>query len=622
MGKYVSKKPTPFWTPASVRVAALLWAPDGRHPDPAAGAPVAAAVVGAARERARVERETVGKRAAASSAGGLAKKRAELESGLAERAGDETAQHEFEERVLRKEHKSAALCAHKKEKADAGMRSRKLRIYPTLAQKAIIADWLEATRITKNVIVEQINESHNYEISHLRQRVTLADGPTHHDHLPARLRSVPRDVIDQAIRDCAKDCTTRLAQLKAATRRRVYRTHFRAMRIRGDDELVRKEHKVIEAEIKREVGRIKATWKFAFRNKHEPRESMMLSRRFLNRTRPEPKTRGFAELFGGPTNRMVMVTEADVRDAATGARIGSGLPVEFYSDCRLVHEKATGTYFMCVPNAMSVHITAPRPRVPVVISIDPGVRTFATCYNPTAGTFTEHGRSGPFEAVGRTTRTTTTRWKADCRTWGVGASITFLKRKAARVEVRAAADRAKAERAAARPGAPELEHRAAVRERRKLVRKARRKRRAAARIRKRSRDLVADMHWRLAVELCRTADLILLPDFRPSNKVPKVDPTGRLRRLGKNTVTRMLGQAHAMFKARLQSKAEEYGVRVEIVREDYTSKTCGTCGHIWNDLHSQHVFRCPTCGWTLGRDMNGARNVLIRHIADSGLRIN
>jgi transposase len=267
----------------------------------------------------------------------------------------------------------------------------------------------------------------------------------------------------------------------------------------------------------------------------------------------------------------------------------------------------------------------PRPGVPVVISIDPGVRTFATCYNPTAGVFTEHGKSGPFEAIGLASRTTTRRGRISRRSWGVGATITFLKRKAGRVEAKAAADRKRAteaKRAAAKPGTPELEHRAAVRERRKFVRKARKKRRAAARIRKRSRDVVADMHWRLAVELCRTADLILLPDFRPSNKVTKVDPTGKLRRLGKNTVTRMLGQAHATFKDRLLSKAEEYGVRAEIVREDFTSKTCGACGHIWDELDSKHVYHCPKCEWTLGRDENGARNVLIRHIADSGLRIN
>eukprot|EP00741_Cyanophora_paradoxa_P004887 tig00000849_g4742.t1 len=52
--------------------------------------------------------------------------------------------------------------------------------------------------------------------------------------------------------------------------------------------------------------------------------------------------------------------------------------------------------------------------------------------------------------------------------------------------------------------------------------------------------------------------------------------------------------------------------RVHIVREDYTSKTCGNCGHIHSKLRGNKVFCCPACGATMDRDFNGARNITLR----------
>jgi hypothetical protein len=573
---------------------------------------------------------TAKKHTVAAAAGSARKKRKTYEEGIAKCAGDDEAIREFEETVRKKEHKSAALSARKRTKKKAGLRSRKLVIYPHNVQKAILSDWLEATRMTKNVIIGVINETHVYDSEQLRKAVNLVENGAYREHLPRRLHGVPRDVIDQAVRDCVKDCTSRLAQLEVATRKRIYREHFKTMRNCGDDELRPGEREFIEARIAAEVERDRGVWRFAFNSKWDDRESMMLSNRFLNSVKPRPENRDFATLFGGPSKRTAMETEADPRDKVTGACIASGLPRMFYSDCRLVHEKAAGKYHLCVPEAMPVHSMAPRPEVPTVISIDPGVRTFATCYNPAIGAFTEHGKSGPGQAFGLETRTTERRRGFTSRTWGVGASIAFLARKARRVAARAAADRREASaarRKSAKREGTECEHRAAVRRRRKFSRKATRKQRAAARIRKRSRDIVAAMHWRLAIELCQTADVILLPDFKPSEKVAKIGPTGKPRKLSKTTVTKMRGQAHATFKERLLSKAEEYGVRVEIVREDFTSKTCGRCGRIFDDLGSNHAYKCPTCRWgedpkyPIGRDENGARNVFLRYIADTGLHI-
>jgi transposase len=51
-----------------------------------------------------------------------------------------------------------------------------------------------------------------------------------------------------------------------------------------------------------------------------------------------------------------------------------------------------------------------------------------------------------------------------------------------------------------------------------------------------------------------------------------------------------------------------------VVDEAYTSKTCGRCGSLHDGLGKSKVFKCPSCDFTLDRDVNGARNILIRFL--------
>ncbi|MCK9358151.1 MAG: transposase, partial [Dehalococcoidia bacterium] len=589
-----------------------LWAPGDRSFDPAVATPIVRAAADKARANERTVRAAAVKKQTAAAERSRKKWTANREAARAALANEPELARAHEAELAAIEHRAAASRIHSSEKEALGTRCRKLRLFPSGEQATVLAVWLEAVRQAKNLVIEYINEKHEYGLQRLRRAAGLVRGDSYRRHLPRRLHGVPRDVIDQAVRDCRKDCKSRLAQLKAATAKRIWRKYFQATRKHGAAELTTRERADAGREISAEVRLTQRTWKFAFNRKRDLRETMLLSNRSLNQ-----RTSEFAGLFGGPDTRETMRTGED--DDSGPHRI-SALPSRFTGDSRLVHERATGEYYLCIPvyrPTRTVERTGP-----TIVSIDPGVRTFATCYNPAAGEITEHGKSGPGQAYGLETRTTEKRNKKNRRRWGVGAAITFLNRKAGRIERRADADRKCAEvarRAAVKLWREACERLTAVRERRKAVQKARRKRRAAARVRKRSRDLVAAMHWRIADELCRTADVILLPDFRPSRKVPRVDPTGKLRRLGKATVARMLGQAHATFRDRLLSKAEEFGVRVEIVREDFTSITCGSCGAVNRKLGSAHVFDCPRCGWRIGRDENGARNVFLRYIADNGL---
>ena len=73
--------------------------------------------------------------------------------------------------------------------------------------------------------------------------------------------------------------------------------------------------------------------------------------------------------------------------------------------------------------------------------------------------------------------------------------------------------------------------------------------------------------------------------------------------------------SHCRFRQYLSHKSCEYPwCKVVICTEEYTSKTCGCCGVINRNLGSLKTFKCPSC---IDRDVNGARNVLLKYITEN-----
>jgi putative transposase len=71
--------------------------------------------------------------------------------------------------------------------------------------------------------------------------------------------------------------------------------------------------------------------------------------------------------------------------------------------------------------------------------------------------------------------------------------------------------------------------------------------------------------------------------------------------------------SHYSFRQHLLHKAEEYGCMVEVVNESYTSLTCTNCGFISNN-YDYRIKECAKCKFRIDRDINGARNILIKNI--------
>jgi len=143
--------------------------------------------------------------------------------------------------------------------------------------------------------------------------------------------------------------------------------------------------------------------------------------------------------------------------------------------------------------------------------------------------------------------------------------------------------------------------------------------RAANRMRKKIKDLIKDCHRKLAKFLCESFDHILLPTFETSQMTTKTPASTGKRKINSKTVRAMLTCSHYSFKQTLLSKSREYPwVKVHIVNEAYTSKTCTCCGAINDKLGGSKVFNCKSCGAKIDRDFNGARNILLKNERELG----
>ena len=128
-------------------------------------------------------------------------------------------------------------------------------------------------------------------------------------------------------------------------------------------------------------------------------------------------------------------------------------------------------------------------------------------------------------------------------------------------------------------------------------------------LRDKCKNRISDMHWQVCRFLCDGFDTIFLPKFMVSEMVEKTP--GRV--ISKKTVRSMLQLSHCEFRNKLIYFAKTKQRNLVLVGEEYTTKTCGSCGQL-NDVGGAKVYSC-SCGYTLDRDFHGARNICIKHLS-------
>jgi len=247
-----------------------------------------------------------------------------------------------------------------------------------------------------------------------------------------------------------------------------------------------------------------------------------------------------------------------------GSRSTEPLPKQLACDSHLIRDRL-GKFYLCLSElaAQNDEDEGERKTPPAkFVAIDPGVRTFLTGYDP-SGQIIEFGAKD----MGGLFR--------------LGLHLDRLQGKIAANQKKTSRNRMK---------------------------------KAAERLRQRIHNLVDEVHKKAALYLTTNYTQILLPAFGVSGMVQHHG-----RKIHCKTVRQMLTWSHYRFRQRLLHKAKLAShCQVHVVTEEYTSKTCGKCGHVRPSFASK-TFVCPECTFRADRDYNAGRNILLLELTKHGL---
>jgi IS605 OrfB family transposase len=251
------------------------------------------------------------------------------------------------------------------------------------------------------------------------------------------------------------------------------------------------------------------------------------------------------------------------------------LPRVFDSDCRIVYNRVHDRWKLV--SAVAIEDRTSDARKGRIVAIDPGIRTFATCYDLGEQKIVEWGKRGG--------RAMHERKGTELIEWLCRKTDRLLSR-----EAKAHADGAKAEY-----------------------------RKQANVVREKIRHLVDELHRKLAVWLCENYEVVILPHFG-AKRIMWKGPKGVAkwhRAIGRKSCRKLAQLSHGRFREFLLHKAREYGTEVIVCNEAWTSKTCTRCGNIKRNLGPDKIYQCdtPSCKAIYDRDAGASRNIMLRYFA-------
>lgn len=132
--------------------------------------------------------------------------------------------------------------------------------------------------------------------------------------------------------------------------------------------------------------------------------------------------------------------------------------------------------------------------------------------------------------------------------------------------------------------------------------------RARARVFEKFRNLIDELHHKVALFYVKNFDVIFLPSFETSQMVGKSG-----RKIRSKTVRSMLTFSHHKFAMFLKHKAFEYGKIVVPMTEEYTSKTHPLTGELRNIGGAK---RLKVGSEWVNRDIVGAFNIMLKALGD------
>ena len=406
-------------------------------------------------------------------------------------------------------------------------KSIKIRLYPTFLQRVIINNWFLAADWTYNQALQQIEELHiEKNISILSKMFVKSTAKIFQQEDNKWILDIPHGIRDGTIMDLLTAYKSSNSNYKNGNIQH-YKMRYRNQSLFISSIFIRSDNiKIIDN----------------FHLKIYPRSF------------PKP-------VFDS------IETKQNLELISKAIKDSTRFPWELNYACRL-QKTRSGKYYLCVPLPLNIQtdIPKPLPTTPSIISLDPGVRTFMTCYDPINQLIIEWG-PGDINKI-----------------YDLCLEIDDLQSEMAQLRHHGTSN------------------------------KILRMRKVKDRMHTKIKNMIQDFHCRLVKWLVENYNQIILPDFNVANMVYNIDGKRKIR---SKTALQMLTWSHCEFRDRLIEKTREYpACKIYLVEEAYTTKTCTRCGRI-NDPGGSKIYKCGYCNLTIDRDINGARNIFIKNVKKS-----
>ena len=118
-------------------------------------------------------------------------------------------------------------------------------------------------------------------------------------------------------------------------------------------------------------------------------------------------------------------------------------------------------------------------------------------------------------------------------------------------------------------------------------------------------NLVDELHWKTINRLLKINDFIFYGDIKSHDVVKN--------KKNRNLNTDVNNLKFFKFKQRLLFKSIERGKKVYETQEHFTTQTCSFCGSMYKPGLSR-IYECKNCKKNIGRDVNAAKNILMKGI--------
>lgn len=230
--------------------------------------------------------------------------------------------------------------------------------------------------------------------------------------------------------------------------------------------------------------------------------------------------------------------------------------------------KFKNIYTLCIPISTTIYNTE---KTNNIISVDPGIRTLATCHKNNILT-------------------------------GETSIVEYIHRKDLINKLNKKIDRLKIIKQLYR-----LKQYSKKTNKHVKKKKVKIKKRVFNKLEKKKENIINEIHWSFINHILKENDIIYFGDIKSHNVVKR----NKNRYLNRDTNDLKF----YILKQRLIYKSSLYNSKTVImVNECYTSKTCSSCGIINPKLGASKVFNCinKRCNLSIDRDMNASKNIKLK----------